>query len=313
MLSYFSTGERMRTIWKIQNKTNYTQIANTTLHDTELSWKATGMLCYFLSLPDEWQINFIDLENRKLDGQSALRSGMNELISAGYVRRVSLRNHDGTFAQHCIQVRGSLEIEWEEQDYFDSDPLSDNHIVDNQTPLDEYPDIENLHIDNRALVINNNNNTNKETINKYTGKINSENHIQTTLTPSADQWDSSSDTRTKMAKRIAVEFYTACSEAKVKKPAVKHKSLIGLIDDLLERGYTEEEIQDLFSEHYNSGGAWTLNSIAITRQKKLNSPEYLEMQRMAEYTPEEQAEAADLKARGGVFGIMLREGTVNGF
>jgi len=82
--------------------------------------------------------------------------------------------------------------------------------------------------------------------------------------PSAADWDDSPETRNSMAQRIAKDFYAACRAQKAKRPAVKHKQMIKLLDDLIERGYTEEDIHTLFSAHYSSGSPWTLNSIAYT-------------------------------------------------
>ena len=70
-----------------------------------------------------------------------------------------------------------------------------------------------------------------------------------------------------MAQRIAKEFYVALKSTKNKRPAVKHKQMVALIDDLIERGYTEDEIGQIFSTHYKSKSPWTLNSIAFTEAK----------------------------------------------
>ena len=84
---------------------------------------------------------------------------------------------------------------------------------------------------------------------------------------SAADWDDSPETRNQMAQRIAKEFYVALKSTKNKRPAVKHKQMVALIDDLIERGYTEDEIGQIFSAHYKSKSPWTLNSIAFTEAK----------------------------------------------
>jgi hypothetical protein len=88
-------------IRKAKDKQNpYAQIARSAAQDTRLSWKATGLLCYILSLPDDWQIYLKDLAKRKKDGISATRAALKELASAGYIEKISTRNDKGQFIKH---------------------------------------------------------------------------------------------------------------------------------------------------------------------------------------------------------------------
>ena len=81
---------------KAKNKHHpYTIIANTALHDAQLSWKATGLLAYLLSLPDNWHINLLDLSNRKTSKKVATVSAVQELILAGYIERERERDEKG--------------------------------------------------------------------------------------------------------------------------------------------------------------------------------------------------------------------------
>ena len=46
------------TIIKIKKRVNpYTMIDSSIFTDNKLSWKAKGLLGYFLSRPDDWKIN----------------------------------------------------------------------------------------------------------------------------------------------------------------------------------------------------------------------------------------------------------------
>ena len=78
-------------------RTTYTIVDNQALRDTSLSWRATGMLAYLLSLPDDWNVNIEDLTRRKSDGRTAARSTMQELKDAGYVRLEETRDDLGQF------------------------------------------------------------------------------------------------------------------------------------------------------------------------------------------------------------------------
>lgn len=75
----------------------WTVISNETLQDERLSYKATGLLAYLLSMPDDWRVNREDLADRKTDGVAAVRSALNELDSAGYLVRRRKRLSNGTF------------------------------------------------------------------------------------------------------------------------------------------------------------------------------------------------------------------------
>lgn len=76
----------MSIIRKVQ-RTTYTVVDNAALRDVRLSWRATGLLAYLLSLPDGWSVNIADLTRRKQDGRDATRAAMIELEEVGYVER----------------------------------------------------------------------------------------------------------------------------------------------------------------------------------------------------------------------------------
>lgn len=92
----------VKTIIRIaKNKENpYAQIARSAVQDETLSWKATGLLTYLLSLPDDWQIYLADLIKRKKDGMGGTRSALKELRKAGYIEKVSTRNDKGHYVKH---------------------------------------------------------------------------------------------------------------------------------------------------------------------------------------------------------------------
>ena len=80
---------------------NFTVIDNQAIHDADLSLKATGLLCYLLSLPPDWDVSGRALANMKKDGGDAVYSGLKELEATGKDRGqvveccdVSERPHD---------------------------------------------------------------------------------------------------------------------------------------------------------------------------------------------------------------------------
>lgn len=64
---------------------DFTILRNDAVRDGRLSWKATGLLVYVISLPDDWRLYLSDLAKRKKDGRDATRAGLAELELAGYL------------------------------------------------------------------------------------------------------------------------------------------------------------------------------------------------------------------------------------
>lgn len=79
-------------------KDNYSVMSNTGLNEKALSFKATGLLAYLLSKPDNWSISERHLASVKTDGRDSVQSALKELEDAGYVLREKKRNPDGTFS-----------------------------------------------------------------------------------------------------------------------------------------------------------------------------------------------------------------------
>ena len=70
-----------------KHKHNFVIIDKVCLNDVRLSWQATGLLGYFMGLPDDWQVNVADLSKRKTNGKSSLASIIAELERHGYVTK----------------------------------------------------------------------------------------------------------------------------------------------------------------------------------------------------------------------------------
>lgn len=68
----------------------YVMINKELLNDTNLSWKAKGLLSYMLSLPDDWDFYLKDLKNRSKDGRISTASAIKELEQSGYLKRKRL-------------------------------------------------------------------------------------------------------------------------------------------------------------------------------------------------------------------------------
>ena len=89
----------MKTI--IKKRENFTTIHNSLISDTEISYKAKGILIYMLSKPDGWNYNAKEIAKNSKDGIEAVYSGLKELVNAKYVSRK--RFQDGTLCYYVFE------------------------------------------------------------------------------------------------------------------------------------------------------------------------------------------------------------------
>ena len=74
-------------IHRLKKESDFVTLDNHARRNKELSWKGKGLHSYLMHLPDDWQINIADLQNRSDDGRDSTAAGLRELIKAGYVTR----------------------------------------------------------------------------------------------------------------------------------------------------------------------------------------------------------------------------------
>lgn len=91
-------------IIRVEHKQRYTVIADTSLRDDRLSFRATGVLAYLLSLPDGTDISGRRLCLAKKEGRDAVMSALKELDEAGYLKREKFQTADGTWSTLCTLV-----------------------------------------------------------------------------------------------------------------------------------------------------------------------------------------------------------------
>jgi len=68
-------------------RTAFTVVQNRVIEDHRISFKATGILIYLLSKPDDWRTSTAHLARAKKEKIDAIRTAMTELEEAGYVKR----------------------------------------------------------------------------------------------------------------------------------------------------------------------------------------------------------------------------------
>lgn len=73
------------TIQRAPHSNNYFSMNRQSAQDKKLSWGATGLLAYILSLPSNWIIRPRELSNHKLNGRDATLKLLKELIDNQYI------------------------------------------------------------------------------------------------------------------------------------------------------------------------------------------------------------------------------------
>ena len=82
------------TIVKVLKRSNpYVQIDKTGVSDSQLSWKARGLLVYLLSKPSNWEVSIKHLTKASdSDGRQSVQSGLKELEQNNYLVRFPYRD-----------------------------------------------------------------------------------------------------------------------------------------------------------------------------------------------------------------------------
>ncbi len=86
------------------NKKTYTVLDNSLIQNKSMSWKAKGMLCYLLSLPDDWNFCKKHLIDQASDGKESFESGWKELKKLGFITVECQRSKNGTIEKWFYTV-----------------------------------------------------------------------------------------------------------------------------------------------------------------------------------------------------------------
>ncbi|HEX9061380.1 MAG TPA: helix-turn-helix domain-containing protein [Clostridia bacterium] len=83
------------------------QVLTKCLFDENLSWKAKGLLCYLLNLPDICIICLNELKNHSSDGRDSTSTALKELIKYGYIMQKVNRDEKGLFTGYAYNITDS--------------------------------------------------------------------------------------------------------------------------------------------------------------------------------------------------------------
>lgn len=76
-------------------KNNVTFTPNSIINNQKLTLKAVGLWTYLNSKPEDWNFSVKGTVSQKSDGRDSVSSGMKELESHGYLKRVPKQNNNG--------------------------------------------------------------------------------------------------------------------------------------------------------------------------------------------------------------------------
>ena len=119
-----------------RDRGNYTNLSNIVLRDNRLSWKSRGIFTYLWSQANEWQFYVNEIATHATDGVKALRSGLDELETYGYLKRVNRHNDSGSFdgMDWILSDIGSLKTSQVDSDSDRHDHLSDDAGMEQNSP-----------------------------------------------------------------------------------------------------------------------------------------------------------------------------------
>ncbi|MGG7581725.1 hypothetical protein [Rhizobium sp. Nf11,1] len=86
----------------------FTMVPNALIRSAALSLKAKGLYCLLFAKPDNWVYVEEALIKESADGREAFRSGIMELVRAGWLTKVQVRDEKGVFSHidWCLSVDG---------------------------------------------------------------------------------------------------------------------------------------------------------------------------------------------------------------
>ena len=130
--------------FEIFGVTGYTVMSNYHFHDRNLSIKAKGLLGLMLSLPKDWDYSINGLVTLSKDGRDSVKSGLNELKQAEYLKIEKYKDENGLFRYKYL-VYYLPYPKWLEMSNLTrgGNPTLDDNNPDMDIPDMEVPEVEN--------------------------------------------------------------------------------------------------------------------------------------------------------------------------
>lgn len=124
-------------IYRMGHRKGFTTVYRSVAQDRRLSLKARGLFLLLQSLPEDWKYTIAGLSSVAGTGKDQIRSGLDELLTVGYLVKEQTHDGSGKFA-------GNVYILQEE-----APPLSGNPTTD--SPITVFPSTENPTVNNNNI------------------------------------------------------------------------------------------------------------------------------------------------------------------
>ena len=117
-------------VFRVNKNNNYTIMSNHHFKEKDMSLKAKGLLSLMLSLPNDWDYSIAGLVTLSSDGESSVRTALQELEKFGYLKRTRTRK-DGKLDDIIYDI-----FETPQGDFLNVENLKqENLILENQVQL----------------------------------------------------------------------------------------------------------------------------------------------------------------------------------
>jgi len=89
-------------IFRVRHRQRFVVIQNESVRDPNLSLKATGLLAFLLSFPDNMSFTRETISKMKPDGVASIRSGLKELAREGYLTYAREQDKQGRWTTSVV-------------------------------------------------------------------------------------------------------------------------------------------------------------------------------------------------------------------
>lgn len=110
----------------IVKRKNYTIITNEAVRDKRLSLKARGLLCFCMSLSDDWKYSVQGLASAAGVGVDTIKSAIKELEQVGYLARKKYRDEHGRMACDYVISDQPVKAEQYEEQSVEEQPTEEH-------------------------------------------------------------------------------------------------------------------------------------------------------------------------------------------
>ncbi len=154
---------------------NYCIVCNEVAQRKDISAKAKGIYYYLATLPSDWSLSQQECSEHFTEGRESFSKSFNELITAGYIRKIKIKNEKQQFVKYDYQVL------WTTDNRDGESRKPESRITDNRQPDNRLTESRTLHNTDNILLIEQNTNEliNNQQINQASNQQSSKSFEET--------------------------------------------------------------------------------------------------------------------------------------